>query len=295
MLATQRKVYSLPMSPSVPERPQASAPALISVRGVSLWLGRPGHRRLALDGIDLDCGRRSITGLVGPSGSGKSTLLKTIGGLLRPDKGEVLIDGMPASEAVKKNRFGMVFQQPILLPWRNVQDNVCFTAELVHATRASGSAARKARLERANELLELVGLSDHLHKYPRELSGGMQQRVSIARALMTEPDILLMDEPFSALDEVIRERLNLTLLNIWERTKVTIVFVTHSLSEAAFLTDDIYILGADPGRVVDHVKVPLHRPRTLETFRLPEFTELTMYLREVLGNVSDERQRTLES
>src|SRR5262249_36335207 len=182
----------------------------------------PKHRRLALDRIDLECGKRKIMGLVGPSGSGKSTLLKTIGGLLQPDSGEVLIDGAPASEAMLQNRFGLVFQQPVLLPWRNAEENVSFTAELVQARHGESTApAKKARLARAKELLDLVGLSDHSHKYPRELSGGMQQRVSIARALMTEPDILLMDEPFSALDEVIRERLNLTLLRIWERTSVT--------------------------------------------------------------------------
>ena len=272
----------------------ASDPAHIRVRGVSLWLGRPKHRRLALDRIDLNCGKRKILGLIGPSGSGKSTLLKTIGGLLKPDAGEVLIDGVPASDAMRQNRFGLVFQQPVLLPWRNAEDNVSFTAELVQARHGEerSAGAKKKRVERARELLELVGLADHLHKYPRELSGGMQQRVSLARALMTEPDILLMDEPFSALDEVIRERLNLTLLKIWERTNVTIVFVTHSLSEAAFLTDDIYVMGTDPGRIIDQVKVPLARPRTLETFRMPEFTELTMHLRYVLGNASgDQRQQ----
>jgi NitT/TauT family transport system ATP-binding protein len=263
----------------------------ISVRDVSLWLGRPKHRRLALDRINLECERGKIIGLIGPSGSGKSTLLKTIGGLLTPDAGSVLIDGEPASEAVRQNCFGLVFQQPVLLPWRNVENNVCFTAELIDARRGNenGMAAKKQRIERARDLLHLVGLSDHLHKYPRELSGGMQQRVSIARALMTEPRILLMDEPFGALDEVIRERLNLTLLKIWERASVTIVFVTHSLSEAAFLTDDIYVMGAEPGRIIDHIKVPLQRPRTLDTFRLSEFTELTMYLREVLGDASDEK------
>jgi NitT/TauT family transport system ATP-binding protein len=219
-------------------------------------------------------------------------LLKTIGGLLQPDSGEILIDGAPASEAMRQNRFGLIFQQPVLLPWRNAEENVCFTGELVQARHGkSTTAAKKARIARAKELLDLVGLSDHLHKYPRELSGGMQQRVSIARALMTEPDILLMDEPFSALDEVIRERLNLTLLKIWERTNVTIVFVTHSLNEAAFLTDEIYVMGADPGRIIDRVKSPLARPRTLETFRTPDFAELTMHLRYVLGSASGDQQQ----
>ena len=291
MLAVTGKVESV--GQAQPTQAAVSASAHICVRGVSLWLGRPKHRRLALDRIDLECSKRKIMGLIGPSGSGKSTLLKTIGGLLSPDTGEVLIDGVPASEAMRKNRFGLVFQQPVLLPWRDVVENVTFTAELVQARQGekSSGAVRKKRIARAQELLELVGLSDHLHKYPRELSGGMQQRVSIARALMTQPDILLMDEPFSALDEVTRERLNLTLLKIWERTNVTIVFVTHSLSEAAFLTDDIYVMGTEPGRIIDRVTVPLARPRTLETFRMPEFTELTMHLRYVLGSASGDQQQ----
>jgi NitT/TauT family transport system ATP-binding protein len=290
MLAMTGKIK--PVGASQPTHKAAVDPAQICVRGVSLWLGRPKHRRLALDRIDLECGKRRIMGLIGPSGSGKSTLLKTIGGLLQPDAGEVLIDGAPASEAMRQNRFGLVFQQPVLLPWRNAEENVSFTGELVQARgEGRGTVAKKERITRARELLELVDLSDHLHKYPRELSGGMQQRVSIARALMTEPDILLMDEPFSALDEVIRERLNLTLLKIWERTNVTIVFVTHSLSEAAFLTDDIYVMGTEPGRIIDRVKVPLARPRTLETFRMPEFAELTMHLRYVLGTASGDHQQ----
>jgi len=289
MLAMTAKIE--PVGVSQPKHKAAADPAHICVRGVSLWLGRPKHRRLALDRIDLECGTRKIMGLVGPSGSGKSTLLKTIGGLLQPDSGEVLIDGAPASEAMRQNRFGLVFQQPVLLPWRNAEENVSFTGELVQARHGeSTAAAKKARLARAKELLDLDALSDHSHKYPRELSGGMQQRVSIARALMTEPDILLMDEPFSALDEVIRERLNLTLLRIWERTSVTIVFVTHSLNEAAFLTDEIYVMGSDPGRIIDRVKSPLARPRTLETFRTPDFAELTMHLRYVLGGASGDQQ-----
>jgi NitT/TauT family transport system ATP-binding protein len=289
MLATQQKpvLASLPTVAAIEPQPESRH---ISVRDVSLWLGRPGHRRLALDRINFACEKRKIIGLVGPSGSGKSTLLKTVGGLLKPDSGEVLIDGKPAIDAMRNNRFGLVFQQPVLLPWRNAEDNVTFTAELVDKRVGENHSARKERTERARELLDLVGLSDHLHKYPRELSGGMQQRVSIARALMTQPDILLMDEPFSALDEVIRERLNLTLLRIWERTEITIVFVTHSLTEAAFLTDDIFVMGADPGRIIDHIPVRLERPRTLDTYRLRQFTDLTMYLREVLGAASDDER-----
>lgn len=281
-------VVSTPISATEAE----PATRQISVRDVSLWLGRPGHRRLALDRINFDCDKHKIIGLVGPSGSGKSTLLKTIGGLLQPDAGEVLIEGKPAAAAVQNNRFGLVFQQPVLLPWRNILDNVTFTAELVDSRRGHARGAAEQRTERARGLLEMVGLTEHLHKYPRELSGGMQQRVSIARALMTQPDILLMDEPFSALDEVIRERLNLTLLKIWEQTGITIVFVTHSLNEAAFLTDDIVVMGADPGRIIDRVPVTLPRPRTLETYRLKQFTDLTMYLREILGNASDENRLT---
>ncbi len=286
MLSAQPKpLVDLARVVSVTE-PQ-SVPRHISVRDLSLWLGRPGHRQLVLDSVSFDCGKRQIVGLIGPSGSGKSTLLKTIGGLLKPDTGEVLIDGRPAAEAMRSNRFGLVFQQPVLLPWRNVVDNVTFTAEIVDSRRGDSRAKAKARNARAEDLLGLVGLANHLHKFPRELSGGMQQRVSIARALMTEPDILLMDEPFGALDEVIRERLNLTLLKIWERTQISIVFVTHSLTEAAFLTDNIVVMGANPGRIIDRIGVTLVRPRTVETYRLPEFTDLTMHLRRVLDAASE--------
>lgn len=280
------------------ERMPADTPAraagehFIDVSDVSLWLGRPPHRRLALERVNLSVARNQIVGLVGPSGSGKSTLLKAVGGLLTPDAGDVCIDGQSAADAVKDNRFGWVFQQPVLLPWRNVEQNVIFTAELVHQRR-SGRVGRGVKVgirERAHEMLALVGLVNHVHKYPRELSGGMQQRVAIARALMTEPDILMMDEPFSALDEVIRERLNLVLLDVWRQTGVTIVFVTHSLSEAAFLTDEIYVMGTEPGRIIEHVPVPLERPRTLDTFRSPQFTELTMHLREVLDAASPDEK-----
>ena len=288
MLAIKPKQAFKPALVLAGAEPQQDPPH-ISVRDVSLWLGRPGHQRLALDRISFDCGKRRIIGLIGPSGSGKSTLLKTIGGLLKPDAGKVMIDGRPTAEAMRANRFGLVFQQPVLLPWRNVVDNVTFTAEIVESRRPNGRANAKERSDRASELLDLVELTDHRHKYPRELSGGMQQRVSIARALMTNPDILLMDEPFSALDEVIRERLNLTLLKIWERTAISIVFVTHSLTEAAFLTDDIFVMGANPGRIIDHIPVALARPRTLDTYRLQQFADLTMYLRKVLGDASDDK------
>lgn len=264
----------------------------ISVQDVSLRLGRRGHRRLALDKVSITCRKNGITGLIGPSGSGKSTLLKVIGGLLAPETGEVTVGGLPAAAAVRENMFGLVFQQPVLLPWRSVLENVTFTAELVSRNNPghAGAGSSKAREQRALELLEMVNLTDHRHKFPRELSGGMQQRVSIARALMTKPQILLMDEPFSALDEVIRERLNLTLLDIWEKTRITIVFVTHALSEAAFLTDEVYVMGSDPGRIVDRVPVKLPRPRTLDTFREPAFAELTMYLREVMNAASEDDQ-----
>jgi NitT/TauT family transport system ATP-binding protein len=281
----QRWLVTATEAPEASVRPAVSP--YLEVRDVSLWLGRAKHRRLALDRVSLGTDRGRIIGLIGPSGSGKSTLLKAIGGLIHPDHGSVKIDGRSAADVVASSQIGLVFQQPVLLPWKTALQNVLFTSELAH--RVYGSAAKRNDMaNRARELLELVDLAEHEHKYPRELSGGMQQRVSIARALMTGPSLLLMDEPFSALDEIIRERLNLTLMKIWERLKITIVFVTHSLSEAAFLCDSIFAMAANPGRIIEHIPVEILRPRSMETYRSKEFTDLTMHLRTVLLSAFDE-------
>ncbi|HET7678015.1 MAG TPA: ABC transporter ATP-binding protein, partial [Candidatus Limnocylindrales bacterium] len=191
-----------------------------------------------------------MAAVIGPNGSGKSTLLRLVGGLLAPEAGSVSLDGRPV--VGPDPRVGFVFQEPRLLPWRDARDNVAYPLEL------AGLPAG-ARRRRALELLELVGVADFAAARPHELSGGMRQRVAIARALALEPAVLLLDEPFSALDALTRERLNAELLELWGRTGTTILLVTHSIAEAVFLADRVLVLSPRPGRVVADVAVPLPR------------------------------------
>ncbi len=210
---------------------------------------RPLH---VLDGVSFAVPSGGITAVVGPNGSGKSTLLRLISGLLPPDTGTVAIDGRAVDDA--DERVGLVFQEPRLLPWRRTLDNVSFPLELAGVGRAE-------RDGRARTLLDLVGLATFAAAYPHQLSGGMRQRVAIARALARDPAILLLDEPFSALDALTRERFNTELLEIWERVGATIVLVTHDIAEAVFLADEVVVLSARPASVVARVPVPLARPR----------------------------------
>jgi NitT/TauT family transport system ATP-binding protein len=207
--------------------------------------------------------------LIGPSGCGKTTLLRLMDGLLEPDRGEVLIDGV--HEAAPGPHAGFVFQSFRLLPWRTVLDNVEFPLQM----QGVPPTQRRAR---AGDYLRLVGLEDFAHSYPHELSGGMQQRVGLARALCLEPQILLMDEPFAALDAQTREFMQIELSRIWAATGVAVVFVTHSLDEAIFLADRVVLMTPRPGRVDEVLSVPLPRPRTYEVRAAPEFVELRGYL-----------------
>ncbi len=209
----------------------------------------------ALDSINLHVRENEFITLVGPSGCGKSTLLKLVSGLVPPSSGEVRVRGQKVEEPFPD--VGFVFQQPVLLPWRTVLDNVLFSIEML------GQNPKAAR-QRALELLELAGLKGFENKYPRELSGGMQQRVSICRALVHEPSLLLMDEPFGALDALTREEMSIELLRIWEQTRKTILFVTHSISEAVLLADRVVVMSARPGRVVKIVPIDLPRPRSAD-------------------------------
>jgi NitT/TauT family transport system ATP-binding protein len=208
----------------------------------------------ALSDVHLDVAPGEFVSLIGPSGCGKSTLLRCIGDLLQPTAGSIEVHGKSARHARRNRDYGIVFQAPVLYDWRTVEKNVQLPLELMKVSRSE-------RGRRSLELLELVGLSDFRERYPWELSGGMQQRVAIARALSFRPSILLMDEPFGALDEMTRERLNLELLNIWSQTGTTVVFVTHSIPEAVFLSDRIVIMTPRPGRIEDVVTVDLPRPR----------------------------------
>lgn len=227
----------------------------------------------AVERVSLDIASGSFVSLLGPSGCGKSTLLKVAAGLLPPTAGRVLLSG---SEVRGPRRdVGVVFQAPTLMPWRTVLDNILLPA------RAQGLDARATRA-RANDLLTLVGLDGFGGAYPHELSGGMQQRAGLARALVHEPAILLMDEPFAALDALNRERMALELLEFWSRARRTVLFVTHGIQEAVFLSDRVVVLSNRPARIVEDIVVDLPRPRTLDTMMLPAFSALCDRLRRQL-------------
>lgn len=248
--------------------------AVISVNGVDMVYGAGNGRPVqALEGIGLEVRRGEFVSLVGPSGCGKSTLLKLIAGLYRTTRGDVAVAGQPVSGPSRD--IGVVFQSPVLLPWRTVLRNVLLPVEV----RRQDSASFE---HRALSLLATMGLEEFHDRYPSELSGGMQQRVAIARALIQDPAILLMDEPFAALDAMTRESLNLELLRIWQSTGKTVVFVTHSILEAVFLSGRVVVMSSRPGRILATVEVKLPTPRTLDIIGSPAFGRLTSYIRAVL-------------
>ncbi len=231
------------------------------------------ERTMILQEVNIALEQGEFLGIIGPNGGGKTTLLKIVAGLI-PYQGEVRVGG--ALVKGPRQDMGFVFQQPVLLPWRTVLDNALLPVEVMGLDRS--------RYERqARELLQTVGLSGFADKYPFELSGGMQQRVSIIRALVYEPDVLLMDEPFGALDAMTREALNLELLRIWSKTQKTVLFVTHSISEAIFLSDRVVALTPRPGQIADTVAVNLPRPRHLEVVQSQEFGRLAHHIRSLLG------------
>jgi NitT/TauT family transport system ATP-binding protein len=257
----------------------------IDVRHVSKtfhrWRGRVDTPIVALRDVSLQIQPGEFVCLVGPSGCGKTTLLRLMHGLLQPDSGQVLVDGKPST--APGPHAGFVFQSFRLLPWRTVAANVEFPLQIQGMPRTQ-------RVDRARQYLRLVGLEDFEHSYPRELSGGMQQRVGLARALALESQILLMDEPFAALDAQTREFMQLELGRIWERLGVAVVFVTHSLDEALFLADRIVLLGPRPGTVEEVLPVVLSRPRWGYDFRAtPEFLERRAHLwQRIRGMVADQ-------
>ncbi|WP_372631301.1 ABC transporter ATP-binding protein [Cohnella sp.] len=227
---------------------------------------------LALQRVSLSIAKGEFVSLLGPSGCGKTTLLRIMAELQQPSEGDVRVAGGTARDARLARKYGIVFQNPVLYDWRKVKANIALPLEMMGYSRAE-------RNRRAEELLALVGLEGFGDKYPWQLSGGMQQRVAIARALSMEPEILLMDEPFSALDEFTRERLNEELLAIWTKTGNTVVFVTHSISEAVFLSDRVFVLSPHPGRLSAVADIPLPRPRTKEMRNDPAFFRLVADIR----------------
>jgi NitT/TauT family transport system ATP-binding protein len=252
------------------------APGRIALGGVSVSFEAPGGRLQAVEDATLDIGGGQIVSLIGPNGSGKSTLLRVIAGLLRPDRGSVALDDRPITGP--DPRVGLVFQEPRLLPWRSVASNVTYPLELA----GWPAARRRARLA---QLLELVDLEASAEARPSQLSGGMRQRTAIARALALEPEVLLLDEPFSALDALTRERFNLELLSLWARTGTTIVVVTHSIAEAIFLADRVVVLSARPGRVVADIPVDLPRPRAIDLLDESVVSATARRIRSHLGEV----------
>jgi NitT/TauT family transport system ATP-binding protein len=250
---------------------------MLTARDLRLEFTSAHSRLLALDGVSLEIADGEFVAIVGPSGCGKTSLLRLLGGLLAPTAGDVCLRG----EALRGPRpeIGLVFQQPTLMPWRTALDNVALPLEL----RAVAPAERE---KRATELLRMVGLSGFETSRPRELSGGMQQRVALARALAHDPAVLLLDEPFGALDALTRERMNLELLRLWQAHRRTVVLVTHSIPEAVFLADRVLVMCPRPGRICREVVVTLPRPRALDALSTPQFAALAHQVR--LAIASDE-------
>lgn len=231
----------------------------------------------ALDSISFSARDREFVALVGPSGCGKSTLLKLISGLLPPSRGSIRVNGQPVRGPTAS--IGIVFQSPLLMAWRTVMRNVLLQIEI-----------RDLRVEdyrqKAMDLIQLVGLSGFENAHPHQLSGGMQQRVGLCRALIHDPDLLIMDEPFGALDAMTRELMNAELQRIWIERQKTVLFITHSITEAVYLADRVLVMSPRPGRLVGEISVDLPRPRTVETMELPEFAQLTRQVRRHLNSSS---------
>ena len=253
----------------------SDAQPVVEILGAGKVFGTGPTAVHALQGIDLSIRAREFVSLIGPSGCGKSTLLRLIGDLIPASIGSVKINGKPARQARLGREYGIVFQAPVLFEWRTIDRNVELPLEI------SGRPAAERR-ERALEMLRLVELEEFARRYPWQLSGGMQQRVAIARALVIDPKLLLMDEPFGALDEMTRERMNSELMSIWRRTHTTVVFVTHSIPEAVFLSTRVVVMSSRPGRVTSVIDVDLPQPRTFETRETERYFELVTAVREAL-------------
>jgi NitT/TauT family transport system ATP-binding protein len=269
---------SLAGKPAV--KPEALA---VSARGVSLVFQTGDGEVQALANVDLDIAQDDFVSFIGPSGCGKTTLMRVIADLERPTAGTILVNGVTPEQARLERHYGYVFQAPALYPWRTIERNVALPLEIM----GLGAAERRARVER---YLALVNLAGFERKYPWQLSGGMQQRASIARALSFEPALLLMDEPFGALDEIVRDHLNEQLLRLWNQTKKTVVFVTHSIPEAVFLSTKIVVMSPRPGRIIDIIACDFPRDRTLEFRETPEFIKIAQRVRSGLrsGHSYDE-------
>jgi NitT/TauT family transport system ATP-binding protein len=256
-------------------------PALVHLDCVSMAYGRGETSVRAIEEVTLDIAKGEFIAVVGPSGCGKSSLMKLISGLHPPLAGKLTVEDKPVNGPLKS--VGMAFQNSNLLPWRNALENVLLPLEIVEPHRSRIRSEKKLYREKAIKLLESVGLAGFTEKHPWELSGGMQQRASICRALIHEPDILMLDEPFGALDAFTREELWCTLRDIQAARGVTVMLVTHDLREAVFLADTVYVMSSRPGRIVKRCEVGLPRPRDLEVTYTPEFQAIVQDLRHLIG------------
>jgi len=248
------------------------APLAVDARSVSLTFQTRDGEVKALSNVDLQIGVGDFVSFIGPSGCGKTTLLRVIADLERATAGTILVDGISPEQARLRRHYGYIFQAPALYPWRTIERNVALPLEIM----GFGAEERRRRVER---YLTLVNLAGFERKFPWQLSGGMQQRASIARALSFEPALLLMDEPFGALDEIVRDHLNEQLLRLWDQTQKTVVFVTHSIPEAVFLSTKIVVMSPRPGRIIDIIACDFPRDRTLEIRETPEFIKIAQRVR----------------
>ncbi len=248
---------------------------VIDIRDLSLVFATDDGPVHALAKINLDVRKGEFISFIGPSGCGKTTLLRVIADLEQPTDGHIRVNGLTPEQARLNRQYGYVFQAPALYPWRTIEQNVTLPLEVFGMTRAE-------RTQRAARYLALVNLAGFEQKFPWQLSGGMQQRASIARALSFDPQLLLMDEPFGALDEIVRDKLNEQLLRLWAETKKTIIFVTHSIPEAVFLSTRIVVMSPRPGRIIDIIDCDLGTERTLDIRETPEFLKIAQRVREGL-------------
>ncbi len=260
---------------AVPRTEVTPPPKAISVRGLDLTFATADGPVYALSDISIDIAAGEFVSLIGPSGCGKTTLMRVIADLEQPTAGSIEVDGRTPEEARLARRYGYVFQAPALYPWRTIERNVMLPLEIMGLPKAE-------RQERARKQLALVNLAGFERKFPWQLSGGMQQRASIARALSFEPALLLMDEPFGALDEIVRDHLNDELLKLWRATAKTVVFVTHSIQEAVFLSTKIVVMSPRPGRIIDVIDCDFPRDRDLSIRETPEFVAVAHRVREGL-------------
>jgi NitT/TauT family transport system ATP-binding protein len=252
----------------------SNASTLIEIRGVNKVYETQEQPLLALRNIDLQVRQGEFISLVGPSGCGKSTLLNIVGGLLDRTDGQLFFRGQDQSSP--RREIGMMFQTPVLFAWRTVFENILLPIEVF-------GLSKEQYRSRADELIELVGLKGFERAYPRQLSGGMQQRVALSRVLVYDPEVLLLDEPFGALDEFTRETMNLELLRIWGGSGKTVLFVTHNINEAVFLSDRVVVMTSRPGQIARVIEIELPRPRSREHMRLPRFADHVFEVRELLG------------